>query len=244
MLQISIRLLIFLIGIAINAESHAEISTVELVAKIRPSIVSISVAPSSATLLNQTSKDLRSPSINFNARNYGVGSGTIISSDGYILTTDGILNSAGEITVTLDDGSKTLAKLIGKDTKSGFALIKIQKANLAFINVIYPHPIALGQNLISIGRTALGSISIPVVTNGIISAVTEGNNRNGAIQSTIPVQPGMGGAPVLSLNTGEIIGIIQMIYRSDDFSPITFSTPIDEYLKVENALKSNSLSKE
>ncbi len=235
------RILIACVGIVIVSEGKADISAEELVVKIRPSIVGITVAPSLASGSHDNSlKDVPTSATTINLKGYSVGSGTIISSNGLILTDISVLSPLGEITVTLEDGSKNIAKVVGQDTETGFALIKIPRASLPSIKVLNPQKVALGQNLIAFGRTTLGSISIPVVTNGIVSGIAEINNSYGAIQSTIPVQPGMGGAAVISLKTGEVIGIIQMIYRGEKFSPITFSTPIEEYLKIENSLYKNS----
>ncbi|PJE79387.1 Periplasmic serine endoprotease DegP [invertebrate metagenome] len=167
-----------------------------------------------------------------------LGSGFIISRDGYILTNNHVISGADEIMVRLSDRSELKAALIGSDKRSDLALIKIDtKKNLPVVKLGDSEATKPGQWVAAIGSPFNFDHSI---TKGIISA----KNRSlpddtyvPFIQSDVPINPGNSGGPLFNLN-GEVIGINSQIYtRSGGFMGLSFSIPIDHAMWAVAQLK-------
>jgi serine protease Do len=167
-----------------------------------------------------------------------LGSGFIISPDGYILTNNHVIADADEILVRLSDRSEMKAKLIGTDPRSDVALLKIEAKDLPVLKLGKSQDLKAGQWVVAIG-SPFGFDH--TVTQGIVSAVGRSlpnENYVPFIQTDVPINPGNSGGPLFNLN-GEVVGINSQIYtRSGGFMGVSFAIPIDVAMDVSNQLKS------
>lgn len=166
-----------------------------------------------------------------------LGSGFIISKDGYILTNAHVVNDSDEITVTLTSGKSYAAKLIGLDSQTDVALLKIDAQNLPTVKLGKGDEVKPGQWVLAIGSPFGLDNS---VTAGVVSAVSRsipGENYVPFIQSDVSINPGNSGGPLFNLD-GDVIGINSQIYsRSGGSMGISFSIPIDVAIKVADDLR-------
>ncbi|WP_397474345.1 DegQ family serine endoprotease [Pusillimonas sp.] len=165
----------------------------------------------------------------------GVGSGFIISADGYILTNNHVVEGANGIFVTMTDGKEHTAEIIGTDPRTDIALIKIDVKGLQPLPIGDSKALKKGQWVLAIG-SPFGLDS--TVTSGIISAI---NRDTGDylpfIQTDVAVNPGNSGGPLINL-AGEVVGInSQIISQSGGFMGISLAIPIDEVMRVVEQLK-------
>lgn len=165
----------------------------------------------------------------------GVGSGFIISQDGYVMTNAHVVSDADTIYVTLTDKREFKAKLIGTDRRTDVALLKIDASGLPRLPLGDSNKIRVGEWVLAIGSPFGFANS---VTAGIVSAKgRETGDYLPLIQTDVAVNPGNSGGPLLNLR-GEVIGINSQIYsRSGGYMGISFATPIDEALRVADQLK-------
>ncbi len=167
----------------------------------------------------------------------GVGSGFIISADGYVLTNAHVIDGADEVYVKLTDKREFKAKVIGLDKRTDVALVKIEGNNLPRITVGDSNKIRVGEWVIAIGSPFdLDN----TVTAGIISAKARDNGDYlPLIQTDVAVNPGNSGGPLINMR-GEVVGINSQIYsRSGGYMGISFAVPIDEAMRVVEQLKSS-----
>ena len=166
-----------------------------------------------------------------------LGSGFIISSDGYILTNNHVIADADEILVRLADRSELKAKLVGTDPRSDVALLKIEGKDLPVLKLGKSQDLKAGQWVVAIG-SPFGFDH--TVTQGIVSAIGRSlpnENYVPFIQTDVPINPGNSGGPLFNL-AGEVVGINSQIYtRSGGFMGVSFAIPIDVALDVSNQLK-------
>lgn len=167
----------------------------------------------------------------------GVGSGFIVSNDGFILTNHHVVEGADEILVTLADKREFKAKLIGSDRRTDVALVKIPATGLPSLKTGDPNRLRVGEWVLAIG-SPFGLEN--TVTAGIVSA--KGRDTGDYlpfIQTDVAVNPGNSGGPLLNMR-GEVIGINSQIYsRTGGFMGISFAIPIDEANRVVDQLKSS-----
>lgn len=167
----------------------------------------------------------------------GVGSGFIVSSDGYVLTNAHVVDSATEVTVKLTDKREFKAKVVGTDKRTDVALLKIDASNLPYVKTGDAEHSKVGEWVIAVG-SPFGFEN--TVTAGIISAKARrlpDENYVPFIQTDVAINPGNSGGPLFNLN-GEVIGINSQIYsRSGGFMGISFAIPIDVALKVKDQLQ-------
>jgi len=167
-----------------------------------------------------------------------LGSGFIISPDGYILTNNHVITGADEIIVRLADRSELKAKLVGTDPRSDVALLKIDGKDLPVLKLGKSQDLKAGQWVVAIG-SPFGFDH--TVTQGIVSAIGRSlpnENYVPFIQTDVPINPGNSGGPLFNLN-GEVVGINSQIYtRSGGFMGVSFAIPIDVAMDVSNQLKS------
>ena len=172
-------------------------------------------------------------------RPQSLGSGFIISKDGYVLTNNHVVEGADEIIVRMNDRSEYKAKLIGADKKSDLALIKVDGKNLPAVKIGDSDRLKPGQWVFAIGSPFGFDYS---VTKGIISALNRSlptENYVPFIQTDVPINPGNSGGPLLNMN-GEVIGINSQIYtRSGGFMGLSFAIPIDDAMDVVRQLKAD-----
>ena len=166
-----------------------------------------------------------------------LGSGFIISPDGYILTNNHVVADADEIIVRLSDRSEMKAKLVGTDPRSDVALLKIEGKNLPVLKLGKSQDLKAGQWVVAIG-SPFGFDH--TVTQGIISAMGRSLPNESYvpfIQTDVPINPGNSGGPLFNL-AGEVVGINSQIYtRSGGFMGVSFAIPIDVAMDVANQLK-------
>jgi len=167
----------------------------------------------------------------------GVGSGFVISADGYVMTNAHVIDGASEVYVTLTDKREFKAKVIGADTRSDVALLKIDGANLPRLTMGDSDKIKAGEWVLAIG-SPFGLEN--TVTAGIISAkARDTGDYLPLIQTDVAVNPGNSGGPLINMR-GEVVGINSQIYsRSGGFMGISFAVPIDEAMRVSDQLKAS-----
>lgn len=167
----------------------------------------------------------------------GVGSGFVISADGYVMTNAHVIDGASEVYVTLTDKREFKAKVIGADTRSDVALLKIDGANLPRLTIGDSDKIKAGEWVLAIG-SPFGLEN--TVTAGIISAkARDTGDYLPLIQTDVAVNPGNSGGPLINMR-GEVVGINSQIYsRSGGFMGISFAVPIDEAMRVSEQLKAS-----
>jgi serine protease Do len=167
----------------------------------------------------------------------GEGSGFIIRPDGFILTNAHVVNGASEVTVRLTDRHEYTAKVIGIDTKSDVAVIKIPAKDLPTVKLGDSHNLKVGEWVLAIGAPFGFENS---ATAGIVSAKGRTLPDSGYIpfiQTDVPINPGNSGGPLFNMR-GEVVGINSQIYsRSGGFMGVSFSIPIDVALQVSNQLE-------
>ncbi len=165
-----------------------------------------------------------------------LGSGLIITSDGYILTNTHLVDSAEEITVKLTDKREFRAKLIGADRRTDIALLKIEATGLPKVTQGDPDKLQVGEWVVAIG-SPFGFEN--TVTAGIVSAKGRSlaqENFVPFIQTDVAINPGNSGGPLFNMK-GEVVGINSQIYsRTGGFMGLSFAIPIDVATDISNQL--------
>lgn len=172
-------------------------------------------------------------------KSQSLGSGFIISNDGYILTNAHVVKDADEMIVKMSDKREFKAKMIGFDRRTDVALIKIEANNLPKVTIGDPNLLKVGEWVAAIG-SPFGLEN--TVTAGIVSAKGRAlpqENFVPFIQTDVAINPGNSGGPLFNLR-GEVVGINSQIYsRSGGYMGLSFSIPIDVALDISNQLKAN-----
>ena len=167
-----------------------------------------------------------------------LGSGFIISSDGYILTNAHVVNEADEVLVKLSDKREFKAKIIGADKRTDVALIKIEATGLPKVVIGDPTALKVGEWVAAIG-SPFGLEN--TMTAGIVSAKGRAlpqENYVPFIQTDVAINPGNSGGPLFNLR-GEVVGVNSQIYsKSGGSMGLSFSIPIDVAIDISNQLKS------
>jgi serine protease Do len=166
-----------------------------------------------------------------------LGSGFIISPDGYILTNAHVVRAAEEITVRLTDKREMKARVIGTDRRTDVALLKIDASNLPTVRFGDPSRLKVGEWVVAIG-SPFGFEN--TVTAGIVSAKGRSlpqENFVPFIQTDVAINPGNSGGPLFNLR-GEVVGINSQIYsRTGGFMGLSFAIPIDVAMEVQQQLR-------
>ncbi len=168
-----------------------------------------------------------------------LGSGFIIASDGYILTCAHVINHAKQVIVKLANNHDYVAHVVGLDTKSDVALLKIHAAHLATVKIGHASRLAVGDWVLAIGAPFGFENS---ATAGIVSAV--GRNLPGSdyvpfIQTDVPINPGNSGGPLFNTQ-GQVIGINSQIYsRTGGFMGLSFAIPINLAMRIGHELQAS-----
>jgi serine protease Do len=165
----------------------------------------------------------------------GVGSGFILSADGFIMTNAHVVDGADEVIVTLTDKRELKARIIGADKRTDVAVIKVEATGLPIVKIGDSHRVRVGEWVMAIGSPFGLDNS---VTAGIVSAkARETGDFLPFIQTDVAINPGNSGGPLLNMR-GEVIGINSQIYsRSGGFQGISFAIPIDEAVRVSDQLR-------
>jgi serine protease Do len=166
-----------------------------------------------------------------------LGSGFILSSDGYVLTNAHVVNEADEVIVKLSDKREFKAKIIGADRRTDVALLKIEASSLPKITVGDPNQLKVGEWVAAIG-SPFGLEN--TITAGIVSAKGRAlpqENFVPFIQTDVAINPGNSGGPLFNLK-GEVVGINSQIYsRTGGYMGLSFAIPIDVAIEISNQLK-------
>jgi serine protease Do len=165
----------------------------------------------------------------------GVGSGFVISDDGYVLTNAHVVEGADEVVVTLTDRREFKAKVLGSDARSDVAVLKVDARNLPSVRIGDSSKIRVGEWVIAIGSPFNLENT---VTAGIISAKARDTGEYlPLIQSDVAVNPGNSGGPLINMR-GEVIGInSQIATLSGGYNGISFAVPIDEVMRVTDQIR-------
>ncbi len=166
-----------------------------------------------------------------------VGSGFIISSDGYLITNAHVVDGADEVSIKLADRREFKAKVVGTDKRTDVALLKIEATNLPRVAIGDPEKLRVGEWVFAIGKP-FGLEN--TITSGIVSAKGRDlpqENLVPFIQTDAAINPGNSGGPLFNLK-GEVVGINSLIYsRSGGFMGLAFAIPIDVAMNAVNQLK-------
>lgn len=171
--------------------------------------------------------------------NKSLGSGFIISGDGYILTNAHVVDGADEVTVRLTDKREFKAKTIGADKRTDVALIKIEASGLPTVKLGDPGQLKVGEWVVAIGSPFGFDNS---VTAGIVSAKGRAlpqENYVPFLQTDVAINPGNSGGPLFNMR-GEVVGINSQIYsRSGGYMGVSFAIPIDVAMDIQNQLRAS-----
>jgi len=166
-----------------------------------------------------------------------LGSGFIISEDGYILTNNHVVKDADKVLVRLIDRREFEAEVIGQDPRSDLALLKIDADDLPVVELAEPDDIKVGEWVMAIGSPFGFDYS---VTAGIVSATGRSSFRDSYvpfIQTDVAINPGNSGGPLFNLD-GEVVGINTIIVtRSGGYMGLSFAIPMSVAMDVVDQLK-------
>jgi serine protease Do len=166
-----------------------------------------------------------------------LGSGFIISADGYLLTNAHVVDNADEITIKLTDKREFPARVIGADKRTDVALLKIDATGLPTVRFGDPNKLRVGEWVVAIG-SPFGFDN--TVTAGIVSAKGRSlpqENFVPFIQTDVAINPGNSGGPLFNMK-GEVVGINSQIYsRTGGFMGLSFAIPIDVVMEVQSQLR-------
>jgi len=167
----------------------------------------------------------------------GVGSGFVLTSDGYVMTNAHVVDGADEVIVTLTDKRELKARIVGADRRTDVAVVKIEATGLPAVKVGDVNALKVGAWVMAIGAP-FGLDN--TVTAGIVSAKQrDTGDFLPMIQTDVAINPGNSGGPLINMK-GEVIGINSQIYsRSGGFMGISFAIPIDEAMRVADQLRTN-----
>ena len=166
-----------------------------------------------------------------------LGSGFIMSPDGFVLTNSHVVEGADEVIVKLSDRRELIAQVVGQDTRSDIALLKVDATDLPSVRIGTANDLEVGEWVLAIGSPFGFDAS---ATAGIVSA--KGRNLPSEnyvpfIQTDVAINPGNSGGPLFNLD-GEVVGINSQIYsRTGGFMGLSFAIPIDMAMDVVEQLK-------
>lgn len=178
----------------------------------------------------------------------GLGSGFLISDDGYIITNDHVVGNATKVTVSMTNGDHIDAEIVGRDSYSDIAVLKINKSGLPYIKIGNSDDVMIGEWVVALGNP-FGLFEVnqkPTVTVGVISAsgmkLNSGQNRfyRNMIQTDAPINSGNSGGPLVN-SIGEIIGMNTLIYTGNSMAGgnigLGFAIPINKVKKIVDIIK-------
>ena len=236
-------------AVATSAATHGAPDFTQLVKQAGPAVVNISVTKEVSTGEQALPFDENDPMYQFfkrfavpmprQAPMHGIGSGFIISPDGYILTNAHVVDDVKQVQVKLTDRREFTAKVIGTDKKTDVALIKIDAKDLPTVKIGESKDIQVGQWVAAVGSPFGFENS---VTAGIVSATSRSLPGDGYvpfIQTDVAVNPGNSGGPLFDLD-GNVVGINSQIYSaSGGYMGLSFAIPIDVAMNVMQQLRTS-----
>lgn len=242
-----------LIGAAASAQARDLPQFADLVEELTPAVVSITTVQSAQPRSSQRGPQGSEQFDDFFRRFFppeggsgqfpapqSLGSGFIISADGYVLTNNHVIDGAEEIIVHLWDRRELTAEVVGTDARSDLALLKVDAKGLPKVRIGSSEKLRVGEWVMAIGSPFRFDYS---VTAGIVSAkersLPDQENQSYVpfIQTDVAINPGNSGGPLFNMD-GEVIGINSQIYtRSGGFMGLSFAIPIDVAVDVADQLK-------
>jgi serine protease Do len=209
-----------------SAPDPALPSIIDVVAKVRPSVVAINVDITTYNAFNQP------------VQGQGAGSGWIMRSDGYIVTNNHVIEGATDITVTLGDGRTFPAVNVYSDIVTDLAIVTINAQDLPALTVGDSSALQVGQWVVAIGNALAEGIS---ATNGIVSALgislseSPGQNLHDLIQTNTAINPGNSGGPLVNMS-GQVIGITSLKVSQVGVEGMGYAISINQALPILNTL--------
>jgi len=205
----------------VSANKQGELSISQIASMNQDSVVEITI---SATTTNTFFGEFTST---------GSGSGVIISTDGYILTNNHVIEGANSITIRLHDGTEYTATVVGSDNRTDIGILKVDAKNLKPVTIGDSSALVVGETAVVIGNP-LGELG-GTVTNGIISALEreiklEGSKMN-LIQTNAAINPGNSGGGLFN-SRGELVGIVVAKSSGLDIEGLGFAIPINDVKSV------------
>jgi len=206
----------------VQAQTKAQLPTpqdlsrtfINVAKQVKPAVVNIDVVERSKRSSVQLPEGFpQIPGLGTPRRQKGTGSGVIISADGYILTNNHVAGEAEQINVKLADGRELKAKVVGKDTETDLAVIKVDAQNLTFARLGDSDKLEQGEWVIALG-SPFGLQQ--TMTAGIVSATgrdlgVQGGQFTNFIQTDASINPGNSGGPLINMD-GEVVGINTLIF--------------------------------
>lgn len=164
-----------------------------------------------------------------------MGSGFVLTADGYVMTNAHVVDGADEVIVTLTDKREFKAKIVGADKRTDVAVVKIDAKGLPAVKIGDVSKLRVGEWVMAIGSPFGLENS---VTAGIVSAKQrDTGDYLPFIQTDVAINPGNSGGPLINMR-GEVVGINSQIYsRSGGFMGISFAIPVDEAIRVSDQLR-------
>lgn len=232
------RLAWILTFLLFTGTARADVSPEQIATNLRATVVGITVGSNAPPLLEERTDETAVTPLRFTHEGRAIGSGLIISADGLILTTETLFEQAGDILVVLEGGITKKAELVGKDKRTNLALIRIKGPTPSFATLSNRSLPALGERIIAISRTTLENESFPVLSEGIVSGVSEVPRFSMPFfQTTVQLQPGTAGSPLVSQKSGGVIGINSHSYVNQSKAvAIGFPIPIQTFLRYKDQL--------
>ena len=169
----------------------------------------------------------------------GIGSGFIVSADGYIMTNAHVVEDADSLIVTLADKREFRAKVVGLDKRTDVAVVKIEASDLPVVKIGNAEALKVGQWVMAIGSPFGLNNSVTV---GVVSAKQRDTGEYlPFIQTDVAINPGNSGGPLINMS-GEVVGINSQIYsRSGGYMGISFAIPIDEAMRIAEQLRASGV---
>lgn len=215
-------------GDIINPQNDEMLSVPEIDEKVSPCVVGIQSKGNLGGFLGQD-------------MDIGSGSGVIISGDGYIVTNNHVIENASQLVVVLSDGSEYAAAVVGADSQTDLAVVKITAENLPSATLGNSNAVKVGELAVAIGNP-MGQELAGSVTVGVISAVNRNLNVQGKnfnlIQTDAAINPGNSGGALVNCY-GEVVGINTVKVSSTSVEGIGFAIPIDDAKPIIDELINN-----
>jgi len=212
-------------GPTLTTANGEPLSAIEVAAMTANSVVEINTEMTAANIWGQR------------YTSQGAGSGVIINADGYIVTNDHVIEDAQKVTVRTTDGTEYTAKLIGKDSQTDLAVIKIDGSNFTSAALGNSSQLVLAQEVVVIGNP-LGKLG-GTVTKGIISAldreITIDNQTMNLLQTDAAINGGNSGGAMFNMY-GKLVGIVNAKSSGIGIEGLEFAIPIDDAKSVINDL--------
>lgn len=241
--------------LSINVQARGLPEFTELVAENGAAVVNISTTKNNKRKMAQLPPDMETPEgTPFDElfkhffgqpgqspqpyESHSLGSGFVLSSDGYILTNHHVIKDADEIIVRFSDRNELEAKVLGSDERSDVALLKVEATNLKAVKLGDSTKLKVGEWVLAIGSPFGFDHS---ATAGIVSALGRSLPSDSYvpfIQTDVAINPGNSGGPLFNLD-GEVVGINSQIYsRTGGFMGVSFAIPTDVVMDVVAQIKS------